>query len=746
MGDVHIMPPGTTFVGGELTIPAFPRNTSKQIQLDNGFSGPINFTLYEVVIPSDTTVGFEIDDVPQRFEISTDSSTSVENLVTNVRLDCRNNNAIDGNVVLFAQRDLTKELSLGDSSWKTITDIGENVYTVTNVSVENANVAQEHAKQTLTTWLDQGNTISADHLQDVKSLIGNDYVTVDTATSGVRTWIRDNDGTTMTEEQLQHLSVIISPGVSVDQAAASLNDWLEEGNTVLAAHLNAAQTLTGNNTLTVDTATGALREWVDQNTVDTVQELQAAQGILGDETDMDQATDALEAWLDEGNTVLASHLEDAKTLTGDSTLTVDTATDALKALVIAEMDIDAVRLILAPILAMDQAVASANAWFDEGNTVLADHLDAAQALTGDEALTVDTATGELTAWLDRNTVDDQHLEFVQNLVQEYKVHVQTSGSSIDLGSNIYQFVSTVVCQDGHFEYTVDADPPVGSTSTSSPSIATTTHIVTGTMSVTPHQQFYVAIPSSDTVTFETTSFSDFAPLIASSQIATESRLYEVSEVSEHSATLTTVLPSQGGYESELDRFWTVGLKESFLKITPFTVEIELDQIEGFESGWVLADIEDVSVVKKDGKTWTVPISSIARFDESRFPEKSESFSVRFGMFLSSGGFVELENADVFGAQIVDQALEITFASDAHEVSSFRLYQTSTSGSTTLTLRDPIPAASINADDKIVFVAGVEEVERDFTVLSVTEDRTRVVISGESSIARTITRPSSCSSR
>ena len=128
------------------------------------------------------------------------------------------------------------------------------------------------------------------------------------------------------------------------------------------------------------------------------------------------------------------------------------------------------------------------------------------------------------------------------------------------------------------------------------------------------------------------------------------------------------------------------------------------------------------------KTWTVPISSIARFDDSRFPEKSESFSVKFGMFLSSGGFVELENADVFGAQIVDQALEITFASDAHEVSSFRLYQTSRPVPRPH-LRDPVPTASINADDKIVFVAGVEEVERDFTVLSVTEDRTRVVISG-----------------
>ena len=80
---------------------------------------------------------------------------------------------------------------------------------------------------------------------------------------------------------------------------STVSHIVDEGNTVLASHLEDAKTLTGDSTLTVDTATGALREWVDQNTVDTEQELQAAQGILGDETvSMEQATDALEAWLD----------------------------------------------------------------------------------------------------------------------------------------------------------------------------------------------------------------------------------------------------------------------------------------------------------------------------------------------------------------------------------------------------------------------------------------------------------------
>ena len=79
-------------------------------------------------------------------------------------------------------------------------------------------------------------------------------------------------------------------------------------NTISADHLEAAKTITGDNSLTVDTVTSAVRAWANKNTVTTEEQLQFVKDVTdSDDVALEDATNTLKTWLNKGNMSTFSH-------------------------------------------------------------------------------------------------------------------------------------------------------------------------------------------------------------------------------------------------------------------------------------------------------------------------------------------------------------------------------------------------------------------------------------------------------
>ena len=111
-------------------------------------------------------------------------------------------------------------------------------------------LSMEGATDALRTWLQNGNTISADNLEAAKIITRYNFLTVDTATHVLQVWVDNDNEITDTSDKSDYV-------LTMENAASAMRTWLDSSDTISADNLAAAKSITGDNNLTLDTAKSA---------------------------------------------------------------------------------------------------------------------------------------------------------------------------------------------------------------------------------------------------------------------------------------------------------------------------------------------------------------------------------------------------------------------------------------------------------------------------------------------------------